>query len=220
MRRSGISSAGHAARRAARQQIQAREHHQMKLCYFNDYKLGVLKGDNTVVDVSAVVQDIPHTGPGDLMNGLIERFDQYRPKIEAGKGAQAMDAAFRDVLYQAKLDVQDGRAPRLRTGRWGHNADLVVFIAGYEQGYREYSEARSGKLAEPSAAELAGYCDGTLDGAADRIKAQPFQVEKTANYRNAGQGFLEAKAHPEEYMRFYRQAYSNGYQQGYYLQQQ
>src|SRR5579862_3481691 len=55
----------------------------MKLLYFNDFKLGVLKGDNSVVDVSAVVEDIPHTGPGDLMNGLIERFDQYRPKIEA-----------------------------------------------------------------------------------------------------------------------------------------
>src|SRR5260370_19040921 len=54
----------------------------MKLCYFDDYKLGVLKG-NAVVDVSAVVQDIPHTGPGVLMNGLIERFEQYRPKIEA-----------------------------------------------------------------------------------------------------------------------------------------
>ncbi|MGH7092171.1 MAG: fumarylacetoacetate hydrolase family protein [Stellaceae bacterium] len=54
----------------------------MKLLYFDDYKLGVLKGD-AVVDVSAVVQDIPHTGPGDLMNGLIERFDTYRSKIEA-----------------------------------------------------------------------------------------------------------------------------------------
>ena len=145
----------------------------------------------------------------------------YRPRVVAGKGQQqAIDAPFRDGLYQAKLDVQDGRAPRLSTGRWGNNADRAVFIAGYEQGYREYSEAQSGKLAEPTAAELAGYCDGTLDGAADRIKAQPFQVEKTANYRNAGQGFLEAKAHPEEYIRFYRQAYSNGYQQGYYLQQQ
>jgi 2-keto-4-pentenoate hydratase/2-oxohepta-3-ene-1,7-dioic acid hydratase in catechol pathway len=41
-----------------------------------------LKGD-TVVDVSAVVQDIPHTGPHDLINGLIERFDDYRGKIEA-----------------------------------------------------------------------------------------------------------------------------------------
>jgi len=55
----------------------------MKLLYFDDFKLGVLKGDNTVVDVSAVVGGIPHTGPGDLMNGLIERFDAYRPKIEA-----------------------------------------------------------------------------------------------------------------------------------------
>jgi 2-keto-4-pentenoate hydratase/2-oxohepta-3-ene-1,7-dioic acid hydratase in catechol pathway len=54
----------------------------MRLLYFNDFRLGVLKGD-TVVDVTSVVQDIPHTGPGDLMNGLIERFDQYRPKIEA-----------------------------------------------------------------------------------------------------------------------------------------
>ena len=38
----------------------------MKLLYFDDYKLGVLKGDK-VVDVSAVVEDIPHLGPHDLM---------------------------------------------------------------------------------------------------------------------------------------------------------
>ena len=53
----------------------------MKLLYFNDFRLGVLKGDN-VVDVTDVVQDIPHTGPGDLMNGLIERFSSYRQKLE------------------------------------------------------------------------------------------------------------------------------------------
>jgi len=47
----------------------------MKLLYFDDYKLGVLKGDR-VVDVSSVVRDIPHTGPGDLINGLIARFEQ------------------------------------------------------------------------------------------------------------------------------------------------
>src|SRR5205814_9410899 len=35
-----------------------------------------------VVDVTAVVQDIPHVGPGDLMNGLIERFSSYRQKLE------------------------------------------------------------------------------------------------------------------------------------------
>jgi 2-keto-4-pentenoate hydratase/2-oxohepta-3-ene-1,7-dioic acid hydratase in catechol pathway len=54
----------------------------MKLLYFNDFKLGVLKGD-AVVDVSAVVGDIPHSGPGDLMNGLIEHWERYKPLLEA-----------------------------------------------------------------------------------------------------------------------------------------
>jgi 2-keto-4-pentenoate hydratase/2-oxohepta-3-ene-1,7-dioic acid hydratase in catechol pathway len=59
----------------------------MKICYFDDWKLGIVKGD-TVVDVSAVVKDIPHLGPHDLINGLIERFDSYRATLEdaAGKG--------------------------------------------------------------------------------------------------------------------------------------
>jgi hypothetical protein len=32
----------------------------MKLLFFDDFKLGILKGD-TVVDVSRAVRDIPHT---------------------------------------------------------------------------------------------------------------------------------------------------------------
>ena len=54
----------------------------MKILYFDDFKLGVLKGD-AVVDVSAEVKDIPHTGPGDRMNGLIEHWGSYRPRLEA-----------------------------------------------------------------------------------------------------------------------------------------
>ena len=54
----------------------------MKLLYFDDFKLGVLKSDD-VVDVSAEVKDIPHTGPDDLMNGLIERWGSYKPRLEA-----------------------------------------------------------------------------------------------------------------------------------------
>src|SRR2546430_16826961 len=96
----------------------------------------------------------------------------YRPRDVAGKGQQAIDAPFRDGLYQAKLDVQDGRAPRLSTGRWGNNADRAVLIAGYEQGYREFSEAQSGKLAEPTAEGLAGYWRGILECAADGVNAQ------------------------------------------------
>jgi len=53
----------------------------MKLGYFDDFKLGVVKGD-VVVDVSSIVKDIPHTGPGDLMNGLIARFSDYRKRLE------------------------------------------------------------------------------------------------------------------------------------------
>jgi 2-keto-4-pentenoate hydratase/2-oxohepta-3-ene-1,7-dioic acid hydratase in catechol pathway len=53
----------------------------VKLLFFNDYRLGVLKGD-AVVDVTQVVDAIPRTGPHDLIRGLIERFDEYRPRLE------------------------------------------------------------------------------------------------------------------------------------------
>jgi len=53
----------------------------MKLAYFNDYALGVVKGSR-IVDVSAAVKDIPHTGPHNLISGLIERFGEYRQRLE------------------------------------------------------------------------------------------------------------------------------------------
>lgn len=62
----------------------------MKLAFFDDYKLGVVKGD-TIVDVSAVVRDIPHTTPGNLISGLIERFADYRGRLQdTAAGAQGM----------------------------------------------------------------------------------------------------------------------------------
>ncbi|MEE2689849.1 MAG: fumarylacetoacetate hydrolase family protein [Pseudomonadota bacterium] len=54
----------------------------MKLLYFNDFVLGVLRGD-AIIDVSAVVKDIPHTGPHDLISNLIADFDNYRGRLEA-----------------------------------------------------------------------------------------------------------------------------------------
>ena len=53
----------------------------MKLIYFDAFKLGVLAGDS-VIDVGAIVQDVPHTNPGNLMNGLIARFGDYRRRLE------------------------------------------------------------------------------------------------------------------------------------------
>jgi 2-keto-4-pentenoate hydratase/2-oxohepta-3-ene-1,7-dioic acid hydratase in catechol pathway len=59
----------------------------VKLLYFDDFKLGVLKGDQ-VVDVTAAVKDVPHTGPHDLISGVIAGWAQQKGRIEeaAAKG--------------------------------------------------------------------------------------------------------------------------------------
>jgi len=54
----------------------------MKLLFFDDFRLGVLKGD-AVVDVSDAVKDIPHTGPHNLISGLIERFAEYKARLDS-----------------------------------------------------------------------------------------------------------------------------------------
>jgi len=72
----------------------------MKLAFFDDFKLGVVKGD-TIHDVSAVVRDIPHVGPGDLMSSLIANFEQYRGKIEdaaTGPGTPLANVRLRPPL--------------------------------------------------------------------------------------------------------------------------
>lgn len=53
----------------------------MKLLFFDDFRLGVLRGE-TVIDVSEVVKDIPNLEPQQLIAGLIERFDTYRRPLE------------------------------------------------------------------------------------------------------------------------------------------
>ncbi len=73
----------------------------MKLLFFNDFKLGVLKGDN-VVDVSQALRDIPHTAPHNLISGLIERLADYRTALEKvvadGKGVPIASVRIRPPL--------------------------------------------------------------------------------------------------------------------------
>src|SRR5260370_2540492 len=59
----------------------------MKLLFFDDFRLGVARGDS-VVDVTDVVKDIPHLDPQGLMRGLIERFADYRAKLEQAAAAR------------------------------------------------------------------------------------------------------------------------------------
>jgi 2-keto-4-pentenoate hydratase/2-oxohepta-3-ene-1,7-dioic acid hydratase in catechol pathway len=73
----------------------------MKLLFFDDYRLGVLNADR-VVDVSALVKDVPHTGPHNLISGLIERFEDYRGALErsaaAGQGLPLSSVRIRAPL--------------------------------------------------------------------------------------------------------------------------
>ncbi len=73
----------------------------MKLMFFDEFKLGVLKGD-AVVDVTQVVRDIPRVGPQDLIAGLIERFADFKAALEktaaAGKGVPVASVRIRPPL--------------------------------------------------------------------------------------------------------------------------
>ena len=54
----------------------------MKLAFFNDFRLGIVRGE-TIVDVSAEVADVPHTGPATLISNLIGDFARYRVRLAA-----------------------------------------------------------------------------------------------------------------------------------------
>ena len=73
----------------------------MKLVFFDDFKLGVVKGD-TVVDMSTAVSGIEHTSPQDLIGKLIENFSQYRAvvqeAVDTGSGIPLNQVRFRSPL--------------------------------------------------------------------------------------------------------------------------
>ena len=69
----------------------------MKLAFFDDFKLGVI-GDGTVVDVSDAVSGIRHTSPQDLINRVIENFDDFRGALQ-----QAADSGSGVPLEHVRL---------------------------------------------------------------------------------------------------------------------
>lgn len=90
----------------------------MKLCYFNDWRLGVIKGD-AVVDVTDAVKDIPHIDTRDLIIGLIARWDSHKAKVEKaaadGKGVPLKDVRLRppvpkpgNIVCMAVNYMEDG----------------------------------------------------------------------------------------------------------------
>ena len=89
----------------------------MKLVLFNDHIPGVLKEDR-VVDISSVVEGVPHLNGQTWMAGLIENFDQYRGAIE--KAVKAADGV--------AIDTVRLRAPLPEPGR------LVCMAGNYMEG--------------------------------------------------------------------------------------
>ncbi|MFN9152542.1 MAG: fumarylacetoacetate hydrolase family protein [bacterium] len=60
----------------------------MKLMVFNDDRVGVVRGDS-VVDVTAAVEGVPHTDAGNLMSAVVARFADLRAPIERAAAAGA-----------------------------------------------------------------------------------------------------------------------------------
>ncbi len=54
----------------------------MKITFFDDWRLGVLKGPKHIVDVTSVVANkVDHTGPGDLIAGVIAKWAKFEGPI-------------------------------------------------------------------------------------------------------------------------------------------
>ncbi|HJQ58837.1 MAG TPA: fumarylacetoacetate hydrolase family protein [Vineibacter sp.] len=112
----------------------------MKLVYFNDFRLGVLRGSD-VVDVMDAVKDIPHLGPHDLINGLIATFGQRSAALEkaaeTGKGVPLKDVRLRpplpkpgNIVCMAVNYMEDGTLPEKPQINAFHKAATAVIGDG------------------------------------------------------------------------------------------
>jgi 2-keto-4-pentenoate hydratase/2-oxohepta-3-ene-1,7-dioic acid hydratase in catechol pathway len=88
----------------------------MKLVFYDDFKLGVMRGDS-VVDASTMAQSIVHTSPQDLLNRLIAGFSQYKSQLQqiAQSGTVVPQARLRspvpkpyDIVAMAVNYMEDG----------------------------------------------------------------------------------------------------------------
>ena len=139
----------------------------MKICYFDDFKLGIVKGDN-VVDVTAVVKDIPHTGPHNLISGLIERFDAYRGKLEAAV-AKAEWPGFRGA---DRMGHSEG--PKIATD-WKTNPPKLLWKKPVGAGWSSFAVAGSFAFTlEQRAAEESVACYDLNTG--DELWAQQWEA--------------------------------------------
>ena len=71
----------------------------MKLVCFDDFKLGVVKGADAIVDITPIVREVAQGDPRLLINAVIDMFAYYNKRIE---GAVS-------VMSQASSQAGPGR---------------------------------------------------------------------------------------------------------------
>lgn len=54
----------------------------MKLAYFDDFRLGAVKGD-AIIDLTPLLTSLPHRDTQDLMPALIADFAAHRARLQA-----------------------------------------------------------------------------------------------------------------------------------------
>ena len=112
----------------------------MKLCYFNDFRLGVITGDQ-VVDVTDAAKGVPHRDTRDLIVGVIAEWDSYKGKLEKaaaeGKGVALSSVRLRPpVPRPGNIDcmavnyMEDGTLPEKPAINCFHKAATAVIGDG------------------------------------------------------------------------------------------
>lgn len=70
----------------------------MKLAFFDEFRLGVVR-DDQIFDVSAVTAEIPRAHPQDVLRAVIEDWDEWRPRLDSaadhGQGVPLAAVAMR-----------------------------------------------------------------------------------------------------------------------------
>ncbi len=195
----------------------------MKLLYFNDFRLGVVSGDN-VVDVTDLLSDIPHRDCKDLMQGLIVQFDAYRARLEeaagSGAGVPLSTVTIRPPLTRpSTIDcmavnyMEDGtrsepapingfhKAPSGIIGE-GETMVLTDIPATVFEGEAELAAIISKRAENVSAADAMGYIFGYscfIDGSARGLPSAGnvfFQVKSRATFSPLGPWIVTADEIP------------------------
>jgi 2-keto-4-pentenoate hydratase/2-oxohepta-3-ene-1,7-dioic acid hydratase in catechol pathway len=112
----------------------------VKICYFNDWRLGVIKGD-AVVDITDTVEEIPHLRREDLILGLIANWDAWKGKVgnavAAGSGTPLKGIRLRppvpkpgNIVCMAVNYMEDGTLPEKPAINAFHKAATAVIGDG------------------------------------------------------------------------------------------